>query len=291
MRLVIITLAVLLVLGCGREATVEEPPLDPEIAALIHDLVEGTDLEKRQAAHDKLPSYGAVIVQPLAAALDREDVDDGVGAWIAEVLAVLGERAEPAAPALLRRLMKGGECAATTSHALEMMGAKGVPFLMQAITGEHAKTRLWAADALYDLEDVAAPAVDALLTAVDDRHVEVRRTVVQALGQHPDQGARIVAPLLEASRDEDEEVRIAALESALSVGPTDSDVQVRAREVVLDRSEEADARTRLFELLQEHLRPDTDSQTFLRAVAALEGDDEDELADAARALLKEWEPK
>ena len=97
--------------------------------------------------------------------------------------------------------------------------------------------------------------------------------------------------LLAATRDPDAEVRLAALESALSVSPNAPDVHARTREVVLAQDEDPDARMHLFELLQEHLRPHADDQAFLRAVAALAGDEEQELADAARAMLKEQETK
>ena len=284
MRVGLIAIAVVFVLGCGGPEPPVAAALDPEIAALIHDLVDGTDRQKREAAQEKLPAFGAVVVKPLAAALDREDVDAGVGAWIADVLGDLGPLAEPAAPALMRRLMLGGECSATTSWALGQIGAPAVPFLAQALSSEHAKARVWATDALLDLGAVAAPAAEALLRALDDPDSDVRTYAPQAIPRFPSVQDRAVPKLLALTQDPEPEVRYAAVEALAEVRGGDPAVHARLRAMVLDPKEEEFNRQFVLQAIDAHVGRDPADLAFLRAVVAL-GDDAPGAVSQARAML------
>ena len=279
-----ITLAVLFVLGCG-EAPEAEQPLDPEVVALIHDLVDGTDYEKRMAALEKLPAHGTAIVKPLADALDREDVDDAVGAWIAEALARLGADAVDAAPALTRRLMRGGACSATTSHALEMMGAQGVPWLVQAMASTEENTLVWTADALSDLETLSAPAVGALHAALADERPAVRGAAADALRAIGPAADAAVPDLYPLTRHDDEELRMSAGSALAAIRGTDPMVQSCLRRMVREDPDEY-VRTRMLEALGPVLGRDPESLAFLRQVAAAPEDEYGAGAHAKGMLLE-----
>lgn len=212
-------LASSLAAGCGD---LEPDPVPPEVQALVHDLVDGTDYDARMAAHEKLPRYGEVVVAPLARALDREDVDDAVGAWIAETLGTLGAAATDAAPALGRRLRRGGDCSATTSWALGRMGAAGLPELVAAMASAHAKTRIWASDALADgagsLGAEAEAARGVLIAALDDPIAEVRQNGVRGLAGLGTPSVSVGAALVARIGDADESVALAALEAVERLG-------------------------------------------------------------------------
>ena len=258
-------------------------PLDPEIAALIHDLVDGTDYDKRKAAHLRLITFGAVVVEPLAAALDRDDVDASVGAWIAEVLGGLGPVAAPAAPALFRRLMQGGECSATTSWALGRVGEAGVPYLGKALSSPHAKTRVWATDALVDIGEKAAPAAEALLGALDDPDDEVRTYAPQAIEHLPSVQERALPRLMALTRDPNEGVRLGAAQASAAIRGGDAAVQERLCSMILEEPE-AYVRAMVLEALDPHLGSDAATLAFLRRLASLPGE-EDGLQPHAQAML------
>jgi HEAT repeat protein len=281
MRAACLLLPLLLFLGCGDAPPTREP-LDPRIAALIHDLVDGTDSDKRMAAHDALQTHGVVVVEPLAHALDREDVDASVGAWIAEVLGGLGPVAAPAAPALFRRLMQGGDCSATTSWALGQVGDAGVPYLARALSSPHQPTRLWASDALGNLEKRAAPAADALLGALDDPDAEVRTNAAWAIAHLPTVHERAQPRLLVLTNDPHEEVRLGAAGALAARGAVPA-VRQRLLRMIL---EEPDAYTRVvvLESLDPHLGGDTATLAVLRKVADPSGEETD-LSFRARAML------
>jgi len=270
--------------GCG-DAPPPEEPLDPEIAALIHDLVDGTDYDKRKAAHLQLITFGAVVVEPLAAALDREDVDASVGAWIAEVLGSLGPVAAPSAPALFRRLMQGGECSATTSWALGQVGDAGVPYLGKALTSPHAKTRVWATDALVDIGEKAYPAAEALLGALDDPDDEVRTYAPQAIEPLPSVQERALPRLLALTRDPNEGVRVGAAQALAAIRGGDAAVQERLCNMILEEPE-AYLRAMVLEALDPHLGSDAATLAFLRKLASLPGE-EDGLQPHAQTMLLE----
>ncbi len=237
MRIACSFILILMLSGCGESAPTE-PALDPAIAAQVHDLVDGDDGEKRDAAHKALPAHGAKIVMPLAAALDRSDVDAGIGAWIAGVLGALGPIAEPAAPALYRRLIQGGECSATTSWALGQIGDPGVPYLAKALSSQHEKARIWAVDALTDLEERADPAGEALLAVLDDSSIEVRKYAPNAIAYLPRVRNQARPKLLALTRDENEDVRLSAAEALAELFPEDESVQSRLHELIrVDPSE------------------------------------------------------
>jgi hypothetical protein len=284
----ILLLLLSLLLGACGDPPPSKPALDPEMAALLSDLVDGDDQDKRMAAHKALPGYGAAVVAPLAEALDRPDVGAGVGAWIAEVLGSLGPVAEPAAPALYRRLMLGGDCSATTSWALGQIGAPAVPLLAKALASEHENTRMWAADALQDLGTTAAPAAAALEQALADPAAQVRAYALQALVAAE---VAITEPAFERilllTHDADELVRAGAAELLARARGGAPAVQVRLREMVLQGNEDDDyARAIVLEALDPTLGRDAEALSFLRLVEALPGEDH-ELRPAARRMLLE----
>ena len=223
----------LMLSGCG-ESTPTKPALDPAMATLIHDLVDGEDGNRRKVAHDALPAYGAKIVKPLADALDRNDVDAGIGAWIAEVLGGLGPIAEPAAPALYRRLIQGGECSATTSWALGQIGEPGISYLAKALSSPHENARIWAVDSLMNFEERAQPAGEALLSVLDDPNAEVRSHASTTIAYLPSLRKRARPRLFALTRDKDENVRLSAAEALAELFPMDKDIQSRLRKMVLE---------------------------------------------------------
>lgn len=285
MRVLLGLVSVLLALaGCGQKVPVDKR-LDPEVAGLIHDLVDGSDYDRRMAAHDRLQTYGDVVVMPLADALDREDVDAGVGAWIAEVLGSLGPVAEPAAAALSRRLMQGGDCSATTSWALGQIGVPAVPYLVHAMASPHVKTRVWASHALLALEERAAPAADAFLKALEDEDEEVRGNAASAIAHLPAVQARALPKLLQMTRDLADPVRQAAAQTLASVYGGDDAVQNRLREVVLGDPEPY-VQDMTLDALDAHLGRDADDIAFLRRVVDLPREEGAPRA-AARTMLLE----
>jgi HEAT repeat protein len=276
--------------GCGGEpAPPPEPALPPEVASLIHDLVEGTDLAARKQAHDRLPAHGALVVEPLARALDRPEVDDAVGAWIAEVLGDLGPDAAGAAPALARRLGKGGECSATTSWALGQIGAEGAPHLVAALESPHANTRTWAAQALgdvaYHLADADAAVVASLVRALGDPLPEVRASIAYALadiGAAATTAGPRLALLLE---DEIPEVAAAAGTTLLSLGVLDEGVLSRLRARLSGRGEdEALLREELLEAIAAQVESDAVALPLLRLGLAA-GEDPEVRRVALESLL------
>ncbi len=251
-RVVLLLTVAVLAAACG-----DPEPLPDEVSALIHDLVDGTDLEARMAAHKKLPEHGALIVYPLGKALDRDDVDDGVGAWIAETLGALGARARAAAPALGRRLRRGGECAATTSWALGQMGAAGLPELIASMASKHDKTRLWASDAISnvasEIGEKAVGAREALVAALDDGVGEVRSNALSGLAwlgaPSPDVAAAIIARI----SDTNDMAAVSALEAVQFLGlwnEADAQTRIAALLQTTDENHE-DARVRARELMRD----------------------------------------
>jgi len=238
----ILLFTALLATACGGEITPPSAALPPEAEALIRALVEEKDHAAREAAHQKLPDYGTAIVKPLADALDRPDVDDGIGAWIAETLGALGPEAKDAAPALGRRLMTGGDCSATTSWALEMIGPPGLPHLVKAVAQGPPPARLWATRAVSNLAEEmgkeAAAALPALSAALGDPEAEVRANASYALGYLgiPDAGAS--ERLRKLLDDPSPEVVPAAYEAVLRLGLFDDAAAERARALFARPDEE-----------------------------------------------------
>lgn len=270
--------------ACGEQAPAAKP-LDPKIVALVHDLLEGTDSDVRMAAHRELMEHGLAVVLPLADALDRPDVDALGGAWIAEVLGGLGPIAAPAAPALFRRLMQGGECSATTSWALGQIGDAGVPHLAAALLSPHAATRIWAADALENLGERAAPAADQLLVALNDPEADVRASVMFSISQLPELKALDLPQLMSLSYDEHENVRLGAASALAGQRGSDPAVQQRLREMVV-KDEEDYVRSRVLEALDPHLGRGESDIAFLRLLTELP-DEEHGLEPKARSMLLE----
>jgi hypothetical protein len=213
--------------GCGKEqgGIVEgaRGTADAEVDAFLR--VAGTephDPDVLLRETERLAALGTSVVPALAAALDRPDVGDTAGAWIAEALARIGPDAAAAAPALGRRLAKGGGCSATTSHALELIGAPGVPWLAAALSSPNEPARVWASDALADLGPLAAGATDALVVALEDPSADVRSNAAHAAVAAGAPRERLLPALLRLADDEEEQVRMAALDGLVAVAPVDA---------------------------------------------------------------------
>lgn len=282
-------LAVLIAGGCGKTPVPEREPLPPEVRTLIDDLL-GDDHAARHAAHNKLPEYGTAIVRPLAALLDRDDLNDGKGAWIAEVLGQLGPDAQAAAPALGRRLRKGGECAATTSWALETMGEAGLPELIASMGSEHGVTRQWASEAINDvaaqLGEKAAPARAAMARALDDSEKWTRVHALRALANIGGAGARSAAPgIIARLRDDDGDVASAALDATVRLGLWNDRVHAFVKELLAASDDErAYVRLDALGVVRDHVKDDAVALPLLR-LGLRAGADEELRYQAIRALL------
>jgi len=182
------------------------PESDPRVQALLH----GPTLEEQTRAMEELVRVGAPAVPALARLLESPAVDDVQGAWIAETLGEIGPPAAPAARALATRLMKGGDCSATTSWALGELGAAGVPWLVRALKDGQPKGRVWAAQYLRQHGLANREAVSALLAALRDDVADVRESAVWTLGCMDPPTPAVEAALRNALRDKDEDVRYAA---------------------------------------------------------------------------------
>ncbi len=210
-----LSLLALVALGCAspKGAAPEVTPLpedDPRIRSLLH----GADVGEQTRAMKELAAIGPAAVPPLARLLQSPAVSDAQGAWIAETLGDMGPAAEPAARALTARLARGGDCAPTTSWALGTMGAKGVPWLIEALTAGKPKGRMWAAHELRQSGSTENGAVAALVTALEhDDAPEVRTEAAWTLACMRPVTPAAEAALRKALGDESETVRDAVREA------------------------------------------------------------------------------
>jgi len=148
----------------------------PEVYRWIRALESGT-YEERGAAKERLVEFGPGAVPALARAL-RETAGDSDGAWIAQTLAKYGEKAAPAAGALLWHLKRGGECSKSCAYALSKLGADGIPWLVRAIEeSERPRALIAAMQFLDNFGEQAAAGAPAV----------VRRFL------HEDPGVRVAA--------------------------------------------------------------------------------------------------
>lgn len=209
-------------------------------------------------------------------------MDASVGAWIAKVLGNFGPDAAPAAPALVRRLMQGGDCSATTSWALGQIGDEGIPYLGRALSSPHAKTRTWAMDALLDAGQRAAPVADAMVALLDDPETGARRDAALGVGRFPAVRKRARAKLLALTKDPEEEVRDSAA-SGLARDANEPEVRARLFEMVQTDPSEYVAST-VLEAIDPYLGRNAQTIALLRKIEATP-DPESELVWHARGML------
>lgn len=159
------------------------PALTDEQQQWIEAMVMSKDIDERTAALEKVASIGDAVVGHMIKILDEDTGDDGTGAWAAEVLIQLGPKAAPAAEALAQQLIETTECNATTSTALQAIGAPAIPHLIRALDGEIPASRQWAANAIGNLteHEAAAKAIPRLIELLGDKEADVRTSVLFAL--------------------------------------------------------------------------------------------------------------
>ncbi|MDJ0975288.1 MAG: HEAT repeat domain-containing protein [Planctomycetota bacterium] len=235
-----VLILLLVTFGCGESrAPSSRPSLTPEAEALVQVMLTSEDLDARTAAHKELAALGPVVVPRMIEILEADQGNDGTGAWAAEVLISLGPEALPAAEALTQQLMETTECNATTSTALVGLGARGVPYLVRALSAEIPGARMWAVEGLADLAEHAEEAIPAILERLDDEDAGVRSSALTALSSfgaaaHPRATARLLALL---SSDDDTTRWDAVLGLAAAV-PTDAAVRDRLAKLAKDDPDE-----------------------------------------------------
>lgn len=218
------------------------PALTDEQQQWIEAMVMSKDIDERTAALEKVASIGDAVVGHMIKILDEDTGDDGTGAWAAEVLIQLGPKAAPAAEALAQQLIETTECNATTSTALQAIGAPAIPHLIRALDGEIPASRQWAANALGNLteHEAAAKAVPRLVELLADDDSDVRDAVLFALrdfgpAAHPAATAAIIKLL----DDVDGDNRYSALDALAPMIRLDPKVRARIEAAAQDDPEKS----------------------------------------------------
>ena len=152
------------------------------VPALVRCLQDESEMTRRHACY-ALNAVGTVAVEPLREAL--QDSRESVRDTAAEALGDLGEKAEPAVPALVELL--GDPSSSVRSHTIEALGttsqssAVAVPGLVKALADESEGVRRTAVFALARIGKDAPGAVEGLQNVLFDANRYVRGDAVHAL--------------------------------------------------------------------------------------------------------------
>ncbi len=167
----------------GLQAAYELPRFgEKAVPALVQCLQDESEMTRRNACY-ALNAVGSAAVEPLRDVLkdSREYVRDNA----AEALGDLGNKSEPAVPALVEML--GDSSGSVRSHTIEALGTTSqsssvaVPGLVKALEDENDGVRRNAVFALARIGENAADAVEALQNVLFDVNRYVRGDAVHAL--------------------------------------------------------------------------------------------------------------
>ena len=178
----------------GLQAAYELPRFgEGAVPALVQCLQDESEMTRRNACY-ALNAVGAAAVEPLRDALkdSREYVRDNA----AEALGDLGNKAEPAVPALVENL--ADTSGSVRSHTIEALGTTSqsssiaVPGLVKALEDENGGVRQGAAFALARIGENAVDAVEGLQNVLFDANRYVRGDAVHALYRIGTPAAKVV---------------------------------------------------------------------------------------------------
>lgn len=189
----------------------------------VPELVKAMNSAKGDADHwtvKCLRNLGPAAVPAMIASLESKDVARQRDAI--QVLALVGDAAEPAIPDLKKLAENGGrEVKGPALVALARAGAKPdavLPLAQAALSDRNATVRQAGAEALATLGAGARPAVPLLINGLKDKDATVAVHSARALGSLGASAAPAVEPLSAALERPEPAVQVAAARAIASLG-------------------------------------------------------------------------
>jgi HEAT repeat protein len=195
------------------------------------------DSEVRLVAVESLARFGEAAVQPLLAALKRDN--PYIQVFAAEALLEADPRRGPSVIQVLSRGLQHSSRAirVQAASALTRVGPEGkrvIPLLVLALKDEDDDVRYNAADALGSIGPDDKSAIPALINSLADPHPYVRGYAAVALGKCGPRAKAAVSALVKLIHDENEEVRTFAARSLGQIGPEAGDAIPALKSAIKD---------------------------------------------------------